>query len=236
MTDAVLARRFDRDGYLVLEDFFEPELMDSLDQLARRHFGTDPDYCHDEEFLARSKADVIPWFPQNAGVAAFDAIDAHPRLEALTQAILGGDWRSLYCMVMFSKAESEGQAWHQDCPPDDARAFNLNRLVYTSGISEATGGEVVVVPGSHRLGLLPAGAPNGDFDGQFVLRPQKGTLLLLHGQTWHRVLPVRNSPRISTNYRAVPQGAPDNVTDVCVYRNMRYRFSTSEIVEERVAP
>ena len=37
-------------------------------------------------------------------------------------------------------------------------------------------------------------------------------------------------------YRAAPAGTPDDVTDVCVYRNMRYRFSTSAVVEERVAP
>ena len=236
MTDEALAKRFDRDGYLVVEGFFEERLMNSLDERARRHFGTDPDYCHDEEFLAQSKADVIPWFPQNEGIAAFDAVDADQRLKSLTYAILGNDWRSLYCMVMFSKAASEGQAWHQDCPPGDAGRFNLNRLVYTRGISEVTGGEVVVVPGSHRLGLLPAGDPTGDFDGQVVLRPQRGTLVLLHGHTWHRVLPVKNAPRISINYRAAPQGAPDDVTDICVYRNMRYRFSTSEIVEERAVP
>ena len=236
MTEAGLLSRFQRDGYLVVEDFFAAELMDSLDERAHRHFGTDPDYRHDAEFLARSKADVIPWFPQNEGVAAFDAADADSRLDELTHAILGDGWRNLYCMVMFSKAGSEGQAWHQDCPPDDAGRFNLNRLVYTRGISEATGGEVVVVPGSHRRGLLPAGDPTGDLDGQVVLRPQKGTLVLLHGHTWHRVLPVKDAPRISTNHRAVPQGAPDDVTDVCVYRNMRYRFSTSEVIEERAAP
>lgn len=37
-------------------------------------------------------------------------------------------------------------------------------------------------------------------------------------------------------YCAAPAGTPDDVTDVCVYRNMRYRFSTSAVVEERVAP
>lgn len=232
-TEQRLVRQFQRDGFLVVEDFFEPRQMDALDELVRRHLGADPEYLHDEEFLARSKADVIPWFPQNDGVAAFDAIGADSRLDQLTHAILGDGWRNLYCMVMFSKAGSEGQAWHQDCPPDDADTFNLNRLVYTSDISADTGGEVVVVPGSQQRGLLPAGDPTGEFEGQVVLRPQKGTLVLLHGHTWHRVLPVRDAPRISTNYRAAPKDAPDDVTDVCIYRNMRYRFSTAEVVEER---
>ena len=134
---------------------------------------------------------------------------------------------------MFSKARSQGQAWHQDCPPDNEHSFNLNRLVYTGDITAETGGEVVVVPGSHRRGLLPAGDPEGEFEGQVVLRPKKGTLVLLHGHAWHRVLPVKNTPRLSINYRSATAGTSDDVTDVCVYRNMRYRFSTSEVIEDR---
>lgn len=233
VTEPRLVEQFARNGFLVVEEFFELRLMDALDERVRRHFGADPAYVHDEEFLTRSKADVIPWFPQNEGAAAFDAIDSDPRLEALTRAILGDGWLNLYCMVMFSKAGSEGQAWHQDCPPDDADTFNLNRLVYTRDITDKTGGEVVVVPGSHERGLLPAGDPTGEFEGQVVLRPRKGTLVLLHGHAWHRVLPVKDVPRISTNYRAAPKDTPADITDVCVYRNMCYRFSTSEIVEER---
>ena len=138
-------------------------------------------------------------------------------------------------MVMFSKQGTSGQAWHQDCPPDDPQQFNLNRLVYTRDISDEIGGQTVVVPGSHRAGELPVGDPTGHFDGEVVLRPKKGTLVLLHGHTWHRVLPIKGRYRFSTNYRAAPAGVPDDVTDVCVYRNMRYQFSTSEVIEERTA-
>ncbi|MEM9301763.1 MAG: phytanoyl-CoA dioxygenase, partial [Pseudomonadota bacterium] len=67
---------------------------------------------------------------------------------------------------------------------------NLNRLVYTSTITPELGGEVVVVPGSFRRGLLPAGDPHGTFDDQVVIAPTRGTLVLLHGHTWHRVLPI----------------------------------------------
>jgi hypothetical protein len=113
--------------------------------------------------------------------------------------------------------------------------FNLNRLVYTNDITDEIGGQTVVVPGSQRRGSLPAGDPAGDFDEQIVLRPKKGTLVLLHGHTWHRVLPIKGAYRSSINYRAAPAGAPDDVTDVCVYRNMRYQFSTSKVIEERGA-
>lgn len=228
------AEQFARDGYLLIEDFFDTDLIDDLDRLIRDHFGEDPDFLHNEEFLEQSRTDVIPWFPQNEGVDTFDVIDKNQCLSQLSTAILGAGWMSQYCMVMFSKQGTSGQAWHQDCPPDDAKIFNLNRLVYTRDITAETGGEIVIVPGSHNRGLLPAGNPIGEFNGQYVLRPTKGTLVLIHGHAWHRVLPITRGCRFSINYRAAPSGTPRDVTDVCVYRNMRYRFSTSEIVENRI--
>ncbi len=236
MTATERLDRFNRDGYLVIENFFERELMDELDQLMRSHFGNNPDFLHNSEFLEKAQTDVIPWFPQNEGVAAFNAVDQNARLNALSEEILGTGWSSLYCMVMYSKQGTLGQAWHQDCAPDSPDIFNLNRLVYTSDISDDIGGQIVVVPGSHKNGLIPAGDPVGEFEEQVVLRPCKGTLLLLHGHTWHRVLPIKGANRFSTNYRSAPAGTPDSITDVAVYRNMRYQFSTAEVIELRKSP
>lgn len=230
-----LAERFWDEGYLVLDGFFDADLMDELDGLIVGHFGANPDFWHTEEFLDKSKTEVIPWFPQNDGPSAFDAIDELEPLAALTHEVLGADWKALYCMAMFSKQGTVGQAWHQDCSPDTSDKFNLNRLVYTRDIDAETGGQTVVVPGTHRRGELPPGDPWADIEGQVVLEPQKGTLVLLHGHTWHRVLPVTGSFRFSTNYRAMPEGAPDDITDICVYRNMRYSFSTESVVEDRTA-
>lgn len=235
MDHAELAGRFQEQGYLVFDEFFDSALMDALDSIIRNHFGDSPDFWHDDEFLQKSQTEVVPWFPQNEGVDAFDAIDEDPAFRNLTRAVLGDGWRSQYCMVMFSKQGTVGQAWHQDCPPDDPSVFNLNRLVYTNDITDESGGQTVVVPGSHRRGTLPVGDPLGEFAEQVVLRPKRGTLVLLHGHTWHRVLPIEGRYRFSTNYRAAPAGVPDDVTDVCVYRNMRYRFSTAEVIEERRA-
>ncbi|MEM1174835.1 MAG: phytanoyl-CoA dioxygenase family protein [Pseudomonadota bacterium] len=228
-----LAQQFWRDGYLVLDNFFLREPMDELDQLIRQHFGDDPAFWHNDEFLSESKTEVIPWFPQNAGPSAFDSVDHHEQLQTLTAAILGEGWHRDYCMVMFSKQGTAGQAWHQDCPPDDPEQFNLNRLVYTRDILDEIGGQTVVVPGSHRAGELPVGDPGGHFDDEVVLRPKRGTLVLLHGHTYHRVLPITGEYRFSTNYRAASPAAREGITDVCVYRNMRYRFSTESVIEQR---
>lgn len=230
-----LADRFHHEGYLQIDGFFDDHLMRRLHRLIVRHFSSNPEYQHSDEFLKISKTDVIPWFPQTEQASDFDLVDGHENLRRLTEALLGAAWQSLYCMVMFSNGGSRGQAWHQDCAPDNPARYNLNRLVYSGNIDDESGGQTVVVPGSHRRGLLPAGDPSADLPGQVILRPRAGTLVLLHGHVWHRVLPVHCRDRYSTNYRAVPAGTPADVTDVCVYRNMRYRFSTADIVEERTA-
>lgn len=235
---------FERVGYLVLRDFFDSELMDRIDRTIRRHFGDDPGFRHEAEFLSKSRTEVIPWFPQNpelseydpALAAPFDQLEEDPRLRELTRTLLGDGWSPLYSMVMFSKRGTAGQAWHQDCPPDDPRQFNLNRLVYSRDLSDEVGGQTVVMPGSHRMGELPAGEPHEDLEGQVVLRPRKGTLVLLHGHTWHRVLPITGEFRFSTNYRACPAGTPADITDICVYRNMRYSFASNSVIEERSVP
>ena len=236
-----LSQDFWQNGYLVLDNFFDSGLMDEIDREIRHFFGDNPEFWHEEEFLAKSKTEVIPWFPQNPDLpeysseaaAPFGRLEANQRLQQLTRALLGDGWGPLYSMVMFSKKDTSGQAWHQDCPPDDPSRFNLNRLVYSRDISEDIGGWTAVMPGSHRMGELPAGEPHEDLAGQILLKPRKGTLVLLHGHTWHRVLPIRGAFRFSTNYRACPQGTPADITDICVYRNMRYSFSTNSVVEER---
>lgn len=233
---------FEESGYLVFENFFDDVLMDQMDSIIRGHFGDNPEFWHEEEFLAKSKTEVIPWFPQNPDLPDFDADKAAPfnhvesdrRLAQLTKALLGDDWNALYCMVMFSRQGTAGQAWHQDCPPENPSRYNLNRLVYTRDLTPEIGGQTIVMPGSHRMGELPVGEPHGDLEGQVVINPRKGTLVLLHGHTWHRVLPVKGSFRYSTNYRSCPAGTPADITDICVYRNMRYSFSSNSVVEERL--
>ena len=231
---AALATEFWIQGFLVVEGMFDEALMDHYQALILEHFGESPQYSHNDEFLSKAATEVIPWFPQQEGLASFDTVEKDIRLQQLTQAILGDGWQSLYCMTMFSKRGTSGQAWHQDCTPENPAVFNMNRLIYSEDISSDIGGQVVVVPGSHQRGLLSAGPVDEDFVDQQILTPKKGSLVMLHGHTWHRVLPVHGRYRVSTNYRCSPKGTPANVTDICIYRNMRYRFETNEVLEERV--
>lgn len=237
MTPHLLSLReeFWAKGYVVLEGFFENSLMDDLHARILDHFETHLENCNSDEFSNLAQTEVIPWFPQLEGVKQFDSIDDDIRLAALTEAVLGEGWHSQYCMVMFSQQGSNGQAWHQDCPPETKHDYNLNRLVYTRDITDEIGGQLLLVPGTHLGGALPTGEPHGDLDGQITLYPKKGTLVLLHGHCWHRVKPIVGKNRVSTNYRSAPANTPADVTDVCVYRNMRFRFSTQSVIEDRLA-
>ncbi len=228
-----LSNTFWQQGYLVIEGLFSAQNMDKLQSIILGHYGLNPEYEHEVAFLSKSATEVIPWFPQRSGEQAFDEIEHCNQMETLTEAILGKGWKSLYCMTMFSKKGTKGQAWHQDCLPDDPKQFNLNRLVYTMDINDQVGGELLVMPGSHRLGKLPPGEVSEDFSEQVILAPQKGTLVIIHGHTWHRVLPIKGEYRLSTNYRAIPKNTAEDITDICVYRNMLYQFSTSKVLEDR---
>lgn len=229
-----LAQQFWRDGYLVIEDFFDDNLMDRYNIQILNHFGLRPEFEHTDEFLQRAQVEVTPWFPQREGNKDFDIVSQDPRFRALTQAILKDDWYEQYSMVMFSKQGTKGQSWHQDCPPDDARFFNMNRLVYTMDIDpNLTGGQTLIMPGSHLKGLIPS--PSEEFPEQdkVVLTPKKGSIVFLHGHCWHSVTPVTGKYRVSTNYRCAPKDTPENITDIGIYRNIKYQFSTSEVIEER---
>ena len=227
------AQDFWEKGYIVIENFFTDELMDRLNQLILKHYGRQPEFEHSDDFIKKSATEVIPWFPLQEGNDNFLPIEENEHLKNVTQNILGEDWKSLYLMVMFSKKGTQGQAWHQDSPPENSNQFNLNRLFYTHDINEQMGGQTIVYPGSHKMGEIPAGQPQEDLENQVVLSPKKGTLVILHGHSWHRVLPIKGDYRVSANARAIPKGTPNDITDIAVYRNMRYRFSTQEILEER---
>lgn len=227
-----LAEQFWQQGFIYVENFFDRDLMDELQTIIWQHYGENPEFFHNQEFLEKSKTEVIPWFPQREGRQEFDKIDQIKAFFELTTAILDEGWTNQYSMVMLSKEGTNGQAWHQDCPSEDPTQFNLNRLIYTMDINDEVGGQVVVRPLTHKQGVMTVGDPDEEFADQLEIAPKKGDLILLHGHTWHKIRPTKQN-RVSTNFRVGPKGVPEGITDICVYRNMRYQFSTSTVIEER---
>lgn len=52
-----LAAQFERDGFLVIDRFFDAAIMDVMDRVIRAHFGNDPEFLHTDEFLESPTTD-----------------------------------------------------------------------------------------------------------------------------------------------------------------------------------
>jgi hypothetical protein len=81
MNTELLLHTFERDDYLLLDDFFDAKLMQALNARVLEHFGDDPAFLHSDDFLQKAKTDVIPWFPQDAGRSEFDLVDNNVDLQ-----------------------------------------------------------------------------------------------------------------------------------------------------------
>jgi len=230
-----IASEFEEKGYVVLPDFVAADELRLLNGEIERHYR--PLVPDANELLASSdtvmkqfECDVICWDPCGESSAPFLALRDSPALASATRACLGEGFSEPGSMVMWAAPGGRGQSWHQDCLPQQPGQFNLNRLFYTENVTLADGA-IVVVPGSHKMGRIPPGGLQDTIEGEVVLTPTAGTLVLLHGNVYHRVTPNSSGkPRLSVNFRAFPQGGSPDVCAFGVYRNGTINFHTGQVV------
>ena len=86
------AKQFWQNGFIVIDDFFDGDIISLYNEKIIEHFGMNPEFEHTDEFIEKSAVEVIPWFPQREGVECFDIVSEHKILNALTTAILGEHW------------------------------------------------------------------------------------------------------------------------------------------------
>ena len=224
-----LRRAFEKHGVLVFPDALSPRKLRNLNAEIAAHCEPIVEDAERERESSTTRigfdVEVVPWDPIADGSQVFARLAEDPVLRGLTESVLGPGFGAPRALVMRSVGGGNGQAWHQDCPPDDPEAFNLNRLFYMQDTHEEDGA-IVVVPGSHRTGRIPSGGSQESIDGEQVLTPTAGTLVLLHGHVFHRVTPNRSGkPRVSVNLRAYPPGVSDQVNRIGIYRNGAYDFA-----------
>ncbi|MFZ4508268.1 MAG: phytanoyl-CoA dioxygenase family protein [Fimbriimonas sp.] len=212
-------------GYVVVEDFLSEAECAMLNEALDTKYAQWQAEARKVHDLGDAFAcDVLAWDPVLEGHPVFCEVAASERLAQITEEVLGEGFGTQSSLIMFSIPGGRGQAWHQDCPPDEVGLFNLNRLLYPHDASLERGA-IVIVPGSHLQGPIPPGEHQESLPGELVLTPRAGTLILLHGHVYHRVTPnLTVEPRNSVNFRALPPGVPEWVTCVAVYRNGRARF------------
>lgn len=230
-----LRRHFDEQGYVVCPNVLSAAELPRINQELDHHYGL-AERRHNTHNLMPDKygTEVVYWNPVVEHNPVFLELFQHPRLRELTTACIGPGYTegAEHTLVMLSQFKGQGQAWHQDCPADNPRQFNVNRLFYTRDVS-LEDGAIVIVPGSHLRGRIPAGGNQESMAGELVLTPQAGTLVVLNGLCFHRVTPNQSGrPRISVNFRAYQAGVPTNLTEVGVYRNGAMDFRKWQEVDK----
>jgi ectoine hydroxylase len=218
---AEAARRFWSDGYVVFDAFYPREVAAAAHEwLTSTGEGAPAWTDATTSESIETDLDIHIALPQ-AMSPSIQRVHGDERFLALTNAILGEGFADLYGILFRFKGPGVGGPWHQDCSSEIGEPYCVNRLVYSHDAGDAVGGELVVVPGSHKVGRIPPGEQHVSLPRERTITPRAGTVVMLHASTFHRVAAVRSTvPRFSINLRAAPQGTSDTVTNTAVYRNV----------------
>ena len=208
-TSAVDCARYERDGYLVLEQAFTGSevaaLNDELVRLVRGELGpvagsaVGPD-ADEEQALA---ATLCVHFPHKLS-ALYARAMRHPRVvDALVQ-LLSPDVKCMQSMAFVKSEGKPGQAWHQDEQFIPTRDRSLTAAWIALDDATVHNGCLWALPGSHRPGVLYPQREQQDarFDctmeaHRFPYREQDavalevraGDVVVFNGYLLHRSLP-----------------------------------------------
>ena len=182
------------DGYLVLERLFQGEELEILRAAIL-------EVAEQEGHVARSGRE---W----GGVFLRHLMEKHEaflelfRLEpclSIARATLGPQVQVLPMTGRIAWPDAQGQAtpWHihQRVVPSPRPVFFslphvIDALIYLDDL-DAASGQVCVVPGSHRWEDREfPGGPHDDIEGQVALSVPAGSVVMIHGNLWHRGLPT----------------------------------------------
>ncbi|HMO84129.1 MAG TPA: phytanoyl-CoA dioxygenase family protein [Lacipirellulaceae bacterium] len=217
-----IKKSFTQDGYVALPGFFSQselgELLALFDEL-EREFADKP--VPPSFRLERSGCGSLGATLNDHPVAR--EMSQHPRLREVTEAIVGPDFQMGSIGSWITK-KGYGQGWHQDSFTDEPGQFVVNRLIYAREVP-SNGGPLYVVPGSHRMGDMPAGGNQDSLPGEMAMPVAAGTLVFLHSRCYHRVaINQSERPRIQLNTRVIPAEAREDMTYRAIYRTGRWDF------------
>ncbi len=225
---AELSRQLDRDGAVIIPNFFTAEELAAANRQLDA-YGAEPVTQRTTDFQKKTYTDTQTWQPVETGVPCFVALRNHRCLCVLTEALVGDSYQHQESLVMLTR-KGKAQAWHQDTASEDAGEFIINRIIYTRDTPRAAGA-LVFVPGSHRRGQIPTGGPQDPIPGEVVIEPKAGTVAFVHSRCFHRVTPNETDlPRFSINFRVRPASAPAGLTAVGVYRTVKWDFQQGKAV------
>ncbi len=210
--DAVNASRFYiESGYLVIEDSFSAQEVESLNvealEICRGRRGS-IDGIDSVPTDAESDDDVLKrylciHFPHKLSDAMLAQV-GHPSLVEATTACIGPNVKCMQSMLFIKAAGKPGQAWHQDEDYIPTRDRSLMGAWLALDDATVQNGCLWVIPGSHKRGILwpqrenedrrfdcseeSLGFPYTDADSVPV-EVRAGSLVCFNGYLLHRSLP-----------------------------------------------
>ena len=191
---------FDNNGYLVLEDFLAPALVDSLNAALARTITRrrDPGFkrAHDPAFedkLGSKNARVMHLLAEDP--LFLDMLDYEPMMAYVHG--LFNEMPHLHSTDAFyevERANYHGQGWHTDGIQHGFRNFmphipllQFKVGYYLNDMTDPDQGNLTLVPGSHKS-LVEPDAESG-MPGAVQICGRPGTAVLFHNAVWHSAGP-----------------------------------------------
>jgi ectoine hydroxylase-related dioxygenase (phytanoyl-CoA dioxygenase family) len=216
-TDETLKRHLAEDGYCVIPDFLTAAEVGALRAATRRYpellKGGAPSASYQIDWDGPDRIQQI----YNADVLCpvLDAVIRSERTLDFLRTLYGHDVGLYHAKLILKEVGGSEIPWHQDFSywaEQSEYPCQLNCMVYLDDADEENGC-LLVVPGSHRLGLVPheisathgafyAGLPDVDVSAAKPVVGRAGTAIVFGPLLWHGSGPNRSSrPRHS--YTAV---------------------------------
>lgn len=188
-------QHFVRDGYLVREALLPPNEIEKLRAALDECVAKDQ---HVERGGKNSFGGIFLRHLADKHEDLLELVDFAP-VTSIARALFGPmiQQRGFTARVCFPDEPHQEVEWHfhqrlipDPLPPLMPRPQTLDALLYLDDITELNG-PLCVVPGSHNW--TTADLPRGDLndrESQIVLTLPAGSVVLVHGATWHRALPT----------------------------------------------
>lgn len=188
--------RFERDGFLVVEDALSQDEIDRYVAAIDRAAALDPKYDGAKFYSPQNVVERDP---------AFAELIDHPKHIGFVWDVYGELTKLHLSQFMIRPTRSWHNLWH----PDGARALpfgvfsprlpmQLKVSYWLTDLPEPRMGNLVVMPGSHRTQYFEHYDTHDSVPGEQIVCVRRGTMTLMHCNTWHRVEP-NESERVRKN-------------------------------------
>jgi len=203
---------YQQNGYLVVEEAFDPDAVDTLLaetlRLCRNAGGAlhgIPEAGPEEPDADILKRVLCIHFPHKVSEPIREVL-GHPAIASVLTRVIGPNVKCMQSMLFVKAAGKPGQAWHQDEDYIPTRDRSLTGAWIALDDATVENGCLWVIPGSHRPGILWDQTWHGDrrFDCSLEshgfpypeetavpVEVRRGSVVFFNGYLLHRSLPNR---------------------------------------------